>query len=230
MSKHLKGYFAPKAWKIKRKGIKFVTKPSPGPHKINVALPLNIILRDILGYANSNREVKYILEKGHVEVDGIRRKDYRFPVGLLDVLSLNDTNEHFRVILDKRGKIDFIKIGQGEKGLKLCKIVGKKLIKGKIQLNLYDGKNILVQENDYKIGDAILVALGKKNEIKEKISLDKDVLIYLTGGKHIGQIGKVQDIIGNRILYKNEAGETIETLKEYALSIGKDKPLITINN
>ena len=229
MSKHLKRHFAPKAWKIKRKGIKFVTKPSPGPHKINIALPLNVILRDILDYANSNREVKYILEKRYVEVDGIRRKDYRFPIGLLDVLSLNDTNEHFRVILDKRGKIDLIKIGQEEKGLKLCKIVGKKTIKGKIQLNLYDGKNILVQENDYKIGDVILMTLGKKNEIKEKISFGKGVLIYLTGGKHIGHVGKVQDIIGNRILYKNEAGETIETLKEYAFSIGKDKPLITID-
>jgi len=160
MSKHLKRYFAPKAWKIKRKGIKFVTKPSPGPHKINVALPLNIILRDILDYANSNREVKYILEKKHVEVDGIRRKDHRFPIGLLDVLSLKDINEHFRVILDKRGKIDLIKIGQEEKELKLCKIVGKKTIKGKIQLNLYDGKNILVKENDYKIGDVILMVLG----------------------------------------------------------------------
>lgn len=229
MSKHLKRYFAPKAWKIKRKGINFVTKPSPGTHKINMALPLNVILRDILNYANSNREVKYILEKRHIEVDGIGRKDSRFPVGLFDVLSLNDTKEYFRVILDKQGKIDLIKIGREEKELKLCKIIGKNLIKGVIQLNLYDGKNILVKGKDYKRGDVILITLGKKNEIKEKISLDKGVLIYLTGGKHIGQTGKIQDIIGNRILYKNESGEIIETLKEYAFSIGKDKPLIKIN-
>ena len=131
MSKHLKRYFAPKAWKIKRKGIKFVAKPSPGTHKIGMSLPLNIILRDILGYANSNREVKSILDKRNVSVDGIRRNDCRFPVGLFDVLSLNKLDEHFRVILDKKGKISLIKIGKGESSLKLFKITGKSIIKGK---------------------------------------------------------------------------------------------------
>ena len=228
MSKHLKRYFAPKAWKIKRKGIKFVAKPSPGTHKIGMSLPLNVILRDILGYANSNREVKFILGKRNVTVDGIRRNDYRFPVGLLDVLSLNDSDEHFRVILDKKGKISLIKIGKGESSLKLCKITGKSIVKGKIQLNLYDGKNIVVQKNGYKLGDSILLTLGKKNEIKEKISLDKGVLIYLTGGRHIGQVGKVQDVIGNRILYKTGTEDSVETLKEYAFPIGNDKPLITL--
>ena len=229
MSKHLKRYFAPKTWNIKRKGITYITKPSPGTHKMGVAMPLNVILRDILNYAESNREVKFILENRNVEVDGIRRKDYRFPVGLLDVLSLNDTNEHFRIVLDKRGKINLIKIGLEEKGLKMYKITGKKSIKGKIQLNLYDGKNILVKENDYKIGDTLLMTLGKNVVIKEKVSLDKNALIYLIGGTHIGHTGKVQDIIGNRILYKDESGDTIETLKEYAFAIGKDKPLISVS-
>ena len=229
MSKHLKRYFAPKTWNIKRKGIPYITKHSPGTHTIGVSMPLNVILRDILNYAESNREVKFILENRNVEVDGIRRKDYRFPVGLLDVLSLNDTNEHFRIVLDKRGKINLIKIGLEEKGLKMYKITGKKSIKGKIQLNLYDGKNILVKENDYKIGDTLLMTLGKNVVIKEKVSLDKNALIYLIGGTHIGQTGKVQDIIGNRILYKDESGDTMETLKEYAFAIGKDKPLISVS-
>tara|TARA_Y100000310_G_C20609990_1_gene777499 strand:- start:884 stop:1576 length:693 start_codon:yes stop_codon:yes gene_type:complete len=230
MSKHLKRYFAPKTWKIKRKGISFVAKPSPGTHKTNNSLPLNVIMRDILGYANSNREVKFILEKSEVEIDGIRRKDHRFPVGLFDVLSLKNVNEHFRIVLDKKGKIDLIKIDEKEKGVKLCRITGKSLAKGKTQLNLYDGKNVLVKENSYKRGDAVLLTLGKKKGVKEKVSLDKGVLIYLTGGRHIGQIGKVQDIINNRILYKTESGDIVETLKEDAFPIGKDKPLITLTN
>ena len=55
-------------------------------------------------------------------------------------------------------------------------------------------------------------------------------MIYLTGGRHIGEIGKVQDIIGNRILYNTETGDTVETLKEYAFPIGKDKPLIKLSD
>lgn len=227
---HLKRYFSPKTWKIKRKGITFITKPSPGAHKINMSLPLNIILRDILGYANSNREVKFILGNRDVAVDGIRRKNFRFPVGLFDVLSLNDINEHFRIILDKRRNISLIKISAEESRIKLCKVIGKTAIKGKIQLNLYDGKNIVVQENSYKVGDVILLTLGKKNEIKEKITLDKNILVYLTGGRHMGQIGKVQDIIGNRILYKTESGDIVETLKKDVFPIGKDKPLIKLGS
>ena len=181
MSKHLKRYFAPGTWKIKRKEMKLVTKPSPGTHKINMSLPLNIILKNILGYANTNREVKFILEKRDVTVDGTRRKNSRFPVGLFDVLSLNDINEHFRVILDKKGKIDLIKIGKEESTLKLCKIIGKRMVKGKIQLNLYDGTNIVAQDGSYKVGDVILMVKGKKKEIKETVSLDKNALIYLVG-------------------------------------------------
>ncbi|MBW2977059.1 30S ribosomal protein S4e, partial [Candidatus Woesearchaeota archaeon] len=54
MSKHLKRNFAPRNWKIKKKGMKFVTKPSPGPHKMNMSLPLNVIMRDILNCAKTN--------------------------------------------------------------------------------------------------------------------------------------------------------------------------------
>ena len=227
---HLKRHFAPKSWKIKRKGIKYITKGSPGAHKLGMSLPINVVLRDVLGYANSNREVKFILQKRDVKVDGIVRKDYKFSVGLFDVLSLNDVDEYFRIVLDKKGEISIIKIGKGESEFKPCKIIGKSAVKGKVQLNLHDGKNIFAKDGSYKVGDSILLNLGKKYEIKEKISLDKNVMIYLTGGGHIGEIGKVQDIIGNRILYNTETGDTVETLKEYAFPIGKDKPLIKLSD
>ena len=175
MSNHLKRYFAPKSWKIKRKGIKFITKGSPGPHSSGRSMPINIILRDVLNYAENNREVKLILEKRNITIDGIKRKDHSFPVGLFDILSLNDLNEHFRVVLDNKGKIEVIKIAKGESELKLCKITGKNIIQGKIQLNLHDGKNIFVKENSYKVGDSILLNFGKKIVVKDHIRLDKNV-------------------------------------------------------
>ena len=58
--------------------------------------------------------------------------------------------------------------------------------------------------------------------------LQKNVLIYLTGGKHIGEVGKVKDIVGNRIMYIMENGDVAETLKKYAFVVGEDKPVITI--
>ena len=227
MSEHLKSYFAPKSWKVKKKYVKFISKPNPGPHKIDMSLPLNVIIRDILGYAKSLREVKFILKNKNVAVDGIRRRDPRFPVGLFDVLSFNETDEHFRVVISTGGKIDLVKIDKQESSHKICKITGKSAIKGKVQLNLNDGKNMVTDDPKYKVGDSVLLALNGKAKIKEKISLDKGAMIYLTDGKHIGETGKVVDIMGNRILYKtNEA--TIETSKKAAFPIGKDKPLIKL--
>src|SRR3989338_7765822 len=103
MSEHLKSYFAPKSWRVKRKYVKFISKPNPGPHKIEISMPLNVIIRDILGYAKNLREVKFILENNDVKVDGIRRRDPKFPVGLFDVLSFNGIGEYFRIILDSKG-------------------------------------------------------------------------------------------------------------------------------
>ncbi|MBI2135070.1 30S ribosomal protein S4e [Candidatus Woesearchaeota archaeon] len=229
MTKHLKRYFSPKSWKIKRKGIVYVTKPSPGPHRIGMALPLNVILRDVLGYAATNREVKFMLGNRDVTVDGIKRRDPKFPVGLFDVLSLNDVGEHFRVILDKKGSLALIRISKEESGLKLCKIIGKRMLKGKAQLNLYDGKNIFVEKDSYKCGDSVLVSLDSGGfGIKDHLKLANGSLIFLTGGKHIGEIGNVQDIAGARIIYKAENGDAVETLKKYAFPVGKDKPLIKL--
>jgi len=228
MSKHLKRYFAPKTWKIKVKGIKFITKPSPGTHKISDSLPLNVVMRDILRYAETNKEVKFMINNKNISIDGIKRNDYKFPLGLFDVLSLDKTNEHFRVILDKQGKFDLIKIGKEEANIKPCRISGKTSIKGKIQLNLHDGKNIFTEKDTFKVGDAIILSLDKKNTIKDHIKLDKNSLISLTGGKHIGHTGTVQDIVQNKIIYKTQDGEVVETLKKYAFPLGKDKPMIKI--
>ncbi|MBI2651652.1 30S ribosomal protein S4e [Candidatus Woesearchaeota archaeon] len=224
---HIKRHFAPRSWKIERKGTKYVAKPSPGTHELSMSMPLIIIIRDILGYANTKKEVKYILEKRNVTIDGIKRNDSRFPVGLFDVLSFNDTNEHFRIILDEKGKVSLIKIGEEESSIKLCKITGKKIVKGKTQLNLNDGRNIFADGN-FKTSDSVLLKLGQKATIKESIGIDKGAVIYLTGGKHIGEIGIIQGINENRILYKTQNNEIAETLKKYAFAVGKTKPLITI--
>ena len=224
---HLKRYFAPKTWKIQRKELTFISRPSPGPHNIAMALPLGVILRDMLNLGTNSREIRFIVQNKDISVDGIRRKDKNFPVGLFDVLSVNDTDQNFRVVLDKKGRLELIGIEKDEKSLKPCRIVGKKVVKGKIQLNLYDGKNISAEKDGFKVGDTILIDFGKKNGIREHIKLEKNSMIYLTGGKSIGQTGKVQDIKGNRIIYKNDNG-TFETLKEYAFAIGKDKPLIKL--
>ncbi|MBI2657857.1 30S ribosomal protein S4e [Candidatus Woesearchaeota archaeon] len=224
---HLKRLAAPKTWNVRRKGIKFITKPVPGPHSIEKGIPLSALLKEVLDYAATTREVKKILHTSEIKIDGKPRKDFRFPIGVFDTLEFKGTNEFFRIIMDKKGKVGLIKIGREEASLKPCKIIGKRLVRGKTQLNLYDGKNILVDKDGYKVGDTVLLSLPDQ-KISKHFKLGKKSAIFLTGGKHIGETGKVEDIAESRIIYKNKDGELVETLKDYAFVIGSDNPIISL--
>ena len=227
VKRHLKRYFAPRKWSIKRKGLVYITRNNSGPHSTKTSIPLNIILRDLLCYSNTTKESKNILNRKNVLVDGIRRKEHKFPVGLFDVIEFKDINKSYRIILNNKDKLSLIEIDK-DANIKPCKIINKTPIKGKIQLNLNDGKNIIFEKDGYKTGDSVFLELPKLT-IKKHISLKKNVLIYLTGGKHISETGKVKDIIGNRIMYERENGDIVETLKEYAFVIGETEPVIKVS-
>ena len=138
--RHLKRLPAPTNWQLPRKVKKFTTRPLPGPHSMDNSLPLLLIVRDVLGYADNAREAKKIIKMGKILVDGVKRKEHRYPAGLMDVISIPDTNENFLVLLDEKGRITLKKTDKND--VKLCKIKNKTVIKGgHIQLNLHDGRN-----------------------------------------------------------------------------------------
>jgi len=222
---HLKRLSMPKSWPIKRKGIKFVIKSKPGPHSLDTSIPLGIVLRDILRYCNTMREAKFILNNKIILVDGRRRKDYRFPVGLFDIIRIADIEGAFRVVFDEKGGIKLI--SDKPLDVKLCKIVGKNKIKGKMQLKFSDGKTLILDKEGYNVGDSLFVNLPKM-DVKEHIKFEKGALIYLTGGKHIGETGRIDDVVADNIIYKNDKNVLVATLKKYAFPVGKDKSLIKI--
>ncbi len=226
--RHLKRLAAPKTWKIKRKGPKFISNSLPGPHSLDTGVPLAILLKEILNYANTTKEVKKILNTNEIKIDGKIRKNFRFPVGIFDTIEFTNTKEYFRVVLNEKSKIDLVKIKKEETLLKPCKIIGKTIVKGKLQLNLFDSKNILVDKNSYKVGDSVLLLLPEQ-KITKHLKLDKKSTIFLIGGNHIGEIGTVEDIFENKIIYKDNKDNLIETLKKYAFVVGDDKPLITLS-
>jgi len=223
----LKRIAAPKSWPIDRKGLTFITKPKPGPHPLEFSLPLIVIIKDLMKYAHNKKEVRNILFNKNILIDGVRRKDHRLPVGLFDVIDIADKKEQFRVIINKKGKISYYPISKTDASIKPCKIIGKTKIKGKTQINLFDGKNILVDKDDYKPGDSLLLSLPKK-DIKKHLKLEKGATIYLVGGKHIGTTGTVESISSKKILYKETSGNSFETLKKYAFVVGDKKREITL--
>jgi len=226
MSRHLKRLNAPKSWTIPRRTTKYIVKPLPGAHTLTESIPIALVLRWI-GYAQTASESKKIIHSHNVLVDGRRLTDPKEPVGLLDSISLPDSNEHYRVTFDEKGRLQLVPITKEEAGMKLCKVVNKTAVAGgKTQLNLNDGRNILADAKTANTGDTLLLQVpGQK--IHQRLALEKGALIYLLGGKHIGTLGVLEKVEDNEITF-TQNGQSITTAKKYALVVGRDKPVLTI--
>ncbi|MCD6448566.1 MAG: 30S ribosomal protein S4e [Thermoplasmata archaeon] len=229
MAAHLKRLKAPRTWRIERKVAKWTVKPSPGPHPVDRSIPLLLIVRDFLGLADTGKEARKIIAAREILVDGKARRDYKFPCGLMDVISIPKINEHYRVLFDRRGVLQLVKIDEERAKWKLCRIENKTMVRGgKIQLNLHDGRNIIVEENSYKTGDVVRISVPEQ-EILEVIPMEKGTLAMITGGKHTGQIAEIEEVIVTKSPMPNIVKlKGFSTIKPYVFPIGKDKPLVQL--
>ncbi len=227
MKKHLKRLAAAKTWPIMRKTSKFITRPRPGGHSHEMSMPLNIVIRDMLKYCETAKEAKSIVKNKTLLIDGKRTTDERRPLGVMDTLSIPETKEAYRMLVNTKGKLYLKAIAQEKSFSKVCRINQKSIIsKGMTQLGMHDGRTIRVKDGNYKTGDSLLLNLPDQ-KVQEHLSLDKKSTVYLTGGKHTGSIGTVEDVKKNSLALK--IGEdVVETLKKFAVVVGKDKPLVEL--
>ena len=148
MSKHMKRLTIPKSWKIAKKEVKWAVKVSPGKHSKDAAMPLGMVVRDMLGYADSMREARRIIGSRKILVDGRVEIDYKAPVGFMDVISIPETGEHYRMLFDAKGRLTLIQIDAERAKWKLVRINNKTYVRGgKVQLNLHDGRNIVIERD-----------------------------------------------------------------------------------
>merc|ERR1711939_1073449 len=125
--KHLKRVNAPRHWMLDKLTGAFAPKPSAGPHKSRDCLPMLLLLRNRLKYALTYREVKLIVIQRLIKVDHQVRTDHLYPVGFQDVVSIERTGEHFRLMLDTKGRFVVHPIDAEEAKFKLCKVKTKKV-------------------------------------------------------------------------------------------------------
>ena len=222
---HISRQIAPKGWKIRRKETKWIARPIPGPHPVHRCITISLLLKDLLKYASTNKEIKYILNNKDIIVNKKIRTDHRFPIGIFDVAEIPKTKEYFRLFQNKKLSFILHKITKEESEIKPCKIINKTKLKGnKLQLNLFDGRNILINTDRYKVGDTIILDL-KDNTIKSHFKFEKNAVVYLMEGKYTGIIAKIEDIVEtknlnpSKIICKTD-NKKFETLKKYAFIIG----------
>jgi small subunit ribosomal protein S4e len=225
--RHMNRKAVPKTWPVEKKQTDYITRPFPGAHTLEEGMSVGTFIKEVFKYAKTQKEAKRILLHKQVMVDGKRRKDEHDMVGLFDVIEFPEADSRFRITLTPRGKLAPLAISKDEAAIKPCQVVGKTLVKGKVQLNLSDGRNILMDKDAYKTGDTLLVEVPKQS-IKKHLKLEKGATIFLTGGKSQGHVGKIEGIHGTKLLYKTEGGEIAETSKRYAFVVGEGKPALHV--
>jgi len=225
MGNHLKSLAAPKTWPIPRKRFVFVTKQHPGPHTLNSSMPLSVVLRDVLKALSVAREMKKALAAGKILVNGVVRKEMKFPVGIFDTVSVPDADVHVRLIYNRYGQFATSKIKKDRVALRYVKIVGKTILRGgKLQLNFFDGSNLLVPKDDYKVGDTLIL---HDNAVKQHLRFGKGAMAYLMAGKHMGKIGIVEEVFTfngsqpDRVVLAADK-EKLDTLRSYAFVVDKE--------
>ena len=111
-----------------RKSGKFFMKARPGSHTKQFCLPLGHILRDILKITANLHESKFLINNGEILVDGRIRKDHRFAIGLMDVITIPKINKAYRILPSKRLGLIVSEISQDLATVKLCRIENKSTI------------------------------------------------------------------------------------------------------
>jgi len=167
-------------------------------------------------------------------VDGKIRRDHRFPLGQMDVVTIEKTNEFFRILLDTKGRFNPHKIDAKEAGFKLCRVVKKYIGKSKIPyVTTHDGRTFRFPHPDIQKNDTLKINLADKS-IQSVYKFVNGASVYLTGGNNIGRIGVLQSVEKHPGSFdiahvKDVNGHTFATRVEYIFVIGDGKnPAISL--
>ncbi len=226
-SSHMKRLTMPRSWPLPRKTSVWVQKPDPCGHPLELCMPVGIVLRDILGVAETRREAKQIVADSKVKVDGTTVTTIGRAVGLMDVLTVGD--DHYRCILDSNGRLRYRPISAAAAASKPCRIDAKTTVSGgRTQLNLHDGRNIIIEDpNSHSTGDTVLIDV-QSQAIQKHHALESGATIYLIGGSHVGVISTLNGVIKRRSSMPNEVElDGFIAVADHVFVIGsaKDLPL-----
>lgn len=245
--KHLKRLNAPKHWMLNKMGGIYAPRPSQGPHKLRECLPLLLVLRNRLKYALTRREVMMICMRRLIQVDHKVRTDVSFPTGLMDVVSIDKTNEHYRILFDHKGRFQTVAISEKEAQYKLLRVIRvSKAKKATIGRNPYhngqagtipyivthDGRTIRYPDPLIDVNDTIKFNL-KSGKVEGILKFDTGSLVMVTKGGNVGRVGVVSQIERHSgsfhiVHVKDRRGHSFTTRLENVFVIGDDKPWITL--
>ena len=238
--RQLKREPSPGFWPIHRKERTWAPRTRPGPHPRDRSLPLLLIVRESMGLANTSKEAIRVISQGKVKVDGIIRRDRRFPVGLMDIVQIEGVSQAYRALPEPNRGLVLKPARDSEALFKICKIVGKQNVPGgKLQYSLHDGRTLLITTRDtrlsteeFSVGGALQLSFPVQKVIKY-VPFQVGALGLVIDGRNQGYHGKITSISpgthARRQIVRIETGSAgFETPADYVIPIGTDTPLVSL--
>ena len=205
---HLKRARAPRHLPIPRKGTKYVAKALSHSNK---GVPVVIAVRDMLHLAHTSKEVKKMVNRGLIKINGKQVRDIRESVRIFNLLEVGKT---YRLSVLPTGKLFLEETKASDV---LFKIINKKKLAGDItQLNLHDGTNIMAPKNkSAKIGDSVILDFDKK--IKDIIHFDKNKNVFILSGGSVGKHGTIKEVNNDKVLVKLDSDKEVQLEKKQVI-------------
>jgi len=245
--KHLKRLNAPKHWMLDKLGGTWAPRPSAGPHKLRECLPITLILKNRLKYALTRRETMQIVMRRLVKVDHKVRTDMSYPAGFMDVVSIDKTEEQFRLLYDVKGRFAVHRISAEEANFKLCRVVkigvGSKAsigrnpsLTGQAGAEPYavthDGRTLRFPDPLAKAGDTVKLDLTTGKTV-DTLKFEAGNVCMVTAGANKGRVGvltsREKHHGGFEISHlKDKRGNSFATRSGNVFVIGDSKPWISL--
>jgi len=157
---------------------------------------MTVLLRNRLKYALSGQEAIKICrnKQANLKVDGKVRRDPRYPLGMMDVVSIAKTGENFRILYDIKGRFQPVRIDAKEASFKLCKVKRKVIGKNKIPyIVTHDGRTIRYPHPDIKKNDSVKLNL-ESGEIDGVVKFENGATVFVSAGNNVGRVGTLSHI------------------------------------
>ncbi|MCX6804387.1 MAG: hypothetical protein NTY48_07535 [Candidatus Diapherotrites archaeon] len=226
-SKRTKTRSMPKQIHVSRKETYWTIRGKTGPHSKDNSMPLGIIIRNFTKNASTLREVKAILKRGEVKVNGVIRDDHQFSVGLFDVVAIEKQKTSYRLLFDSKERLVLKKLEKESKE-KICKVASKIMTKKGIQITTNDGRVYYgIKAN---VEDSVKIKLPE-GKVEEVIEFKEGAMAYITKGAHCAETAIVKGIVkgtARRAKLVNLANvkEEFETVAKNVFIIGKGKSAV----
>jgi small subunit ribosomal protein S4e len=183
-----------------------------------------------------------------IKVDGKVRTDISYPTGFMDVISIDASDEHFRILFDEAGRFLLHSMSAEEakyKYLKVLKVAkGSKANTGSNPLHTgqamaipyvvtHDGRTIRYPDPNIKVGDSVKFDITT-NKIVDIAAFEVGNVCMITRGANRGRIGVLSTIEKHPgsfdiVHLKDKRGHSFATRAANAFVIGNgNKPDISI--